>query len=269
MTLHVTHTGSPNAPTIVFLHGLGVSSWMWTEQVRDLSADFHCLTIDLPNAGGSIQMPWISFADSARQVAAIIAEQVPGGKAHLVGLSLGGYVGLQVLRDAPQVVESLMISGVAGQPIGASFFNRAVMRLLLPLNKVDPFIWLMGKVMNLPAEAIPYFQRDSKQMNLDGVRRMYDEVLNYDLASAFDRCDARVLALAGDKEVGAIVQGLPHFAAVMPNAVMAYAPNAHHAWNGEHPQLFADTIRAWVTGQPLPAALKPVQAAPAMAMKPA
>ena len=36
MTLHIARTGT--GPALVLLHGLGVSSWMWDEQVAALQA---------------------------------------------------------------------------------------------------------------------------------------------------------------------------------------------------------------------------------------
>jgi pimeloyl-ACP methyl ester carboxylesterase len=91
MSLHVHETGSPNAPTIVFLHALGLSSWMWTDQINELQKDYHCLAIDLPGNGESYQTEWHSFADTAAQVATIIRAKASSGKAHVVGLSLGGF----------------------------------------------------------------------------------------------------------------------------------------------------------------------------------
>ena len=55
MSLHAdlrTQTaGDPAAPTIVFLHGLGITSWMWDEQVERLADRFHCVTVDMPGQG--------------------------------------------------------------------------------------------------------------------------------------------------------------------------------------------------------------------------
>jgi pimeloyl-ACP methyl ester carboxylesterase len=116
MSLHVHESGSPNAPTIVFLHALGLSSWMWNEQITALQANYHCLAIDLPANGESYQTEWRSFADTAAQIAPIIREKAVAGKAHVVGLSLGGFAALHLLRDHADVVDSMVISGVATKP---------------------------------------------------------------------------------------------------------------------------------------------------------
>ena len=73
---------------------------MWAEQVRHLSDRFHCVTIDLPGNGASHEVPWRSFDDSAAAVAAVIAA-TPAGHAHVVGLSLGGYVAITLIARHP------------------------------------------------------------------------------------------------------------------------------------------------------------------------
>lgn len=82
MTLYWQETGPSKTPTIVFLHGLGVSSWMWAEPIQVLQTKYHCLTIDLPGNGRSQKVEWESLADSARHVAALIRAYATGGKAH-------------------------------------------------------------------------------------------------------------------------------------------------------------------------------------------
>jgi pimeloyl-ACP methyl ester carboxylesterase len=97
MSLYVSEGRTPGAPSVVFLHGIGTSGWMWERQVAAL-AEFHCLTVDLPGHGKSNHVPWVSLADTTGQVAALIRARATGGRAHVVGLSLGGYVVLCLLE---------------------------------------------------------------------------------------------------------------------------------------------------------------------------
>ena len=76
MALYVEETGTKGAPSIIFLHGVGASGWMWWQQTAALR-DYHCLNVDLPGHGESHQMPWLSLADTTQQ-----------DKARLTGLPL-------------------------------------------------------------------------------------------------------------------------------------------------------------------------------------
>jgi len=259
MSLYVSETGSTSAPTIVFLHALGLSSWMWTEQIAALEQTYHCLAIDLPGNGESNQTEWQSFADTAAQIAAVIREKAAGGKAHIVGLSLGGYAALYVLRDHADVVESVVISGVTPSPLPNRRLWRLLSKTLMPMLLLTPLgSSLMAKMMQLPDDAAALYRRDSKRLTRLAIERIYQEIITFHLPPAFGQRPQRLLAAAGEHDVAQIKNGLGDFLALLPNAEAVIAPGAHHGWNGEYPQLFTDMIRAWVEAQPLPGALIPV-----------
>lgn len=259
MTLQAAESGRPDAPTIVFLHGLGVSSWMWTEQIAALSGEYHCLAIDLPGNGESYQAEWRSFADSAAQVAALIRERAQGGKAHVVGLSLGGYTALTLLRDHPEVVATMIVSGVTTQPFPNQMRWKLLVRAMPFLLHSDPVIALAGRMMQLPPEARVLYQRDSKRVSAQTFHRVYHEVLPFSLLEMFPQPPTvRLLAVAGDKEAGLIRNGLAEFNQVNGSGCVqaAFVKDAHHGWNAEHPQVFTDMIRTWITQRQLPTALQ-------------
>jgi pimeloyl-ACP methyl ester carboxylesterase len=260
MTLSIQSYGDPKNDTIVFLHGLGVSSWMWTPQVEALKADFHCITIDLPGNGESYQTPWVSIEDTASQVARIIRERTSTGKAHVVGLSLGGYLALAILRDHPQVVKSVVVSGVSARPLANPLLMKAMIRILGPLNRYDFMVNLNSKLMNLPDDAREMMRRDNKRLANDTLVHIYDEILQHKLPSELAQRSQPLLAVAGGEEVKAILSTLADYPALMPNARAYRAPKAHHGWNGEYPELFTDMVRAWVSGDTLPATLQVVGA---------
>jgi pimeloyl-ACP methyl ester carboxylesterase len=258
MTLSIQSYGHPQKEAIVFLHGLGVSSWMWEQQVQALQGDYHCLTIDLPGNGESYQVPWHSFADTAAQVAAIIREHASNRKAHLVGLSLGGYIALAVLRDHPDAVKSVVISGVSARPLANPWLLRLMIRIVGPLNRYDFMVNLNSKLMSLPDDARELMRRDSKRLPTDVLIRAYDEVLTHKVPHELAQRSQPLLAVAGEAEVKAILNTLADYPALMPNARAYRVPNAHHGWNAEHPQMFTNMVRAWVSGEALPSVLVPV-----------
>jgi pimeloyl-ACP methyl ester carboxylesterase len=260
--LTVFKAGNPANPVIVFLHALGITSWMWTDQVESLKADHYCLSIDLPGNGDSYQAEWGSLANAAAQVANTIRAEVPGQKVHLVGLSLGGYVALQVLADHPDMVESVIVSGVTVEPFKNPWMMRAMLTVMAPMMAWGPMIQLNIKTMHLPPETAPMFKRDAKRMKPSMFKAMYNEVLTFQPPATLKQRYQPVLAVAGDSEVEMIRDNLGKMVDLLPNVQTALVPNAHHGWSGEHPALFTAMIRAWVEEAPLPSELQ-VQGEPA------
>lgn len=115
MTLVAAEAGERGAPAVVLLHGAGVSGWMWARQAAALAGDLHLLIPDLPGHGRSNQLPWTSIADTAAMITELVAARTEDGRAHVVGLSLGGYVGLHLAATASWPT-GLIVSGSSVLP---------------------------------------------------------------------------------------------------------------------------------------------------------
>ena len=256
MSLKVFEHGVQRAPTILFLHGMGVSSWMWQEQIELLSDNYHCLAVDLPGNGESYQVEWVSLKATAVQVADIIEQKATGGEAHVVGLSLGGYTAVTLLANHPERVSSLIVSGMTTRPFSKRWFYRPLIAALIPTMKWDMMINLNMKVMRIPEDVMPLYRRDSKRVPKVALQRVYAEVLNFNLPQQLTGTYVPVLAVAGDEETRLVQAGLTDFLQRLPHSVTALVPDAHHGWNGEHPTLFTEMVRSWIEEQPLPDALQ-------------
>src|SRR5829696_7633936 len=104
-------------PSIVFLHGTRLTGASWSRQVVTLSDEFHCLTPDLPGHGRA-ESETFEIETAADRVAELIATQAQGGRAIVVGLSLGGYVAMALAARWPDRVVGLVISGATAEPLG-------------------------------------------------------------------------------------------------------------------------------------------------------
>ena len=82
-----------------------------------LGDEFHCLTPDLPGHGAAVDLPF-TLAGAADRVAELIEREAHGGRAIVVGLSLGGYVAMDLAARRPELVRGLVISGATAEPAG-------------------------------------------------------------------------------------------------------------------------------------------------------
>lgn len=136
----VTAAGPPAAPAIVFLHGTRLCRTAWTPQIADLSDTYRVLAIDLPGHGALADIPFTLA--TARETVARVIDDHTTGRAVLVGLSLGGYVAMDVAAARPDLVRGLVLSGATAEPTG----SRAI-----PYRGLA---WLLDHVDGLPFEAV-------------------------------------------------------------------------------------------------------------------
>jgi 3-oxoadipate enol-lactonase len=105
--LHVHDTG--DGPPLLFLHAFPLDASMWDHQVAAFSARFRCLRPDVYGFGSSPPPPpGMSLDDVAAAVVAALDERGVGA-VRVVGLSMGGYLALAMLRGFADRVERLVL----------------------------------------------------------------------------------------------------------------------------------------------------------------
>ena len=132
--LGVTATGPPDAPAIVFVHGTRLTRAVWAPQHAGLSDQFRTIALDLPGHGARAAEPF-SLDGAADLLAATIRDQAAGGRAVVVGLSLGGYVAMVLAARHPERVRGLVLAGATAEPIGIrSVVYRALAEALVRID---------------------------------------------------------------------------------------------------------------------------------------
>lgn len=106
-------TGPENAPTLVFLHGTRVTRAMWKPQVAGLSDRYRVVTVDLPGHGALCDIPF--RIPGAVAVARAVID-LAGGRAIVIGQSLGGYVAMELAAAYPGRVAGLVLCNSTTEP---------------------------------------------------------------------------------------------------------------------------------------------------------
>ena len=111
-----------DGPPLVLLMGIGYDSSLWMlRQVPALSEQFRVVILDNRDAGRSSKAtrPY-TIADMADDVAGLL-DALDIQRAHLLGLSMGGMIGLEfALRHAGRL-NRLVLSGTGGAPARSAF----------------------------------------------------------------------------------------------------------------------------------------------------
>jgi pimeloyl-ACP methyl ester carboxylesterase len=244
--------------TVVFLHGVGTTSGMWAEHVKMLP-EFRCLTPDLPGHGTASKRPWVSLAQTTSEIAALI-EATPEKRAHVVGLSLGGAVALELLNTRPELVDRVIIDGAGAMRWRFSPLLAGAVALISPVIHSLPFMRLVAQGLSIKADRRPGFYREFRLVGGGSFRRSVRHALGVQLRNT--KVPGPVLLVAAGHDVGATRVSNATLARVLPDASAWYVPGTWHAWVGANPNLHKAMVRAFLTDAPLPDGLVPETSRP-------
>ena len=257
MALYFRETGENNSETIIFLHAGMSSGWMWDKHV-ELLKDYHCMVPDLPEHGKSTGIKPFTMESAASEVIDIIKERAHGGKAHVVGLSLGAQVTVQILSMAPEVVDHAVITGTLVREVGSSFsiFMAIFYKIYMRLKDIDFFIKMGMKAQSIPLKYFNDVKKDTKALTWSSLNNITKENSSFRLSEGSCKAKNPVLILLGEKEVKVVYESAVDLNKCLSNSKAYKAANLGHTWPLESPELFSSVVRAWINDNPLPDTLK-------------
>ncbi len=218
---------------VVLLHGLGSSGEDWFFQQANFSKSFPVLTLDLRGHGrSSMVVGWPSLEDMAGDVAALL-QALDFPRAHIVGLSLGGAVALQLGLNFPKLVRSLtVVNGFARFSVDRKGWVRTLGRLLLLIiNRMDWLgAWIAGGIFPGP-EQKPWRDAAAARIGANSRSnyvRVIKAVMGFDVTGRLEELRAPALIIAGERDTTVALKAKKLLAQRIPDAkLVRFADSGH------------------------------------------
>jgi pimeloyl-ACP methyl ester carboxylesterase len=215
---------------------------MWAEHTARLAA-FHCLAPDFPGCGLSNRLAWTSRTDAADRIAELIETRVPAGRAHVVGISLGGSVAHTLIARHPGLVDRVLIDGAGILPGWGTWPFLIGIAAIAPFLHTQPVIAALSRsVGQMP----PAVQAELRVASRRAFWRSFADALGTRATSAEIKAACPTLLVAGEKET-VVRQSNAALAALMPSAMARFVPGLGHGWLGTRLDLHLEMIEAWIT----------------------
>jgi pimeloyl-ACP methyl ester carboxylesterase len=166
-------------PTLLLIHGSGVSARYWAHQIQSLSRVMRVVAIDLPGHGESDSLPSPTvdaYADATRS----LLEALDAGPVFAAGHSLGGAVALALAARHPEAVRGLvLLSACAKLPAAEGSPSRWLYWFLPgPLRKIV-FFSTAKKLLFGPGAP-----KGSVRLGMEELRRCRPHTIQQDVAAA-------------------------------------------------------------------------------------
>ena len=235
---------------LLLIAGLGQGLWAWRYVVGPLAKGWRTIAYDARGTGRS---PRLAGACSIRGFADDAAEILAGRRAHVAGLSMGGYVALTLALERPELVRSLVLAGTgAGGPdrvprppeVRDAFdaalslpydqFVRATLHFAFAPGWTERNPERMEEIVAARLEHPAGF--DTIAAHADACYRYYAEGVEV------ERIRAPALVVHGDADRIVPLENGRALAARLPNAQYVELPGAGHNLPLEDPETFSRLV---------------------------
>ena len=249
--------GPPRRETLLLLHGLGSSAADWTHQIERFAPDFDVVAPDFPNHGESDKGLGGLPPERLAALAVGVLDALGVDRAHVVGLSMGGCVALQLALDFPDRAATLSVANASAdmRPKGLR------VRLLMALRRPLFALYGMERIGREQAERLfpDPEDADAKALSLRSWNRVsradfldqFGIVLRWHRTARLGELAMPVLAIASEDDFSPTAWKRA-FADAVPDGRLATVPGRHMA-PLEKPAPFDAALAAFLEEHPIAA----------------
>lgn len=252
--LHYAEHGVGGAGPVVLLHGFPLNLGMWDEAIPALADRYHVIVPDL-RGHGETEAPdgpydIVEFADD---VIALL-DSLGHRKVAIVGLSMGGYISLQLLTRSPERLTACILADTSGR---ADTVERKLARsaqaevirkdgLGAFAKLVLPRMFSVGAFTDRPHLMERFRQMITSQRPDAVVASLQALASRPEMLEKLKSIHVPTLVLVGSEDVATTPQDSRDLAAAIPDATLVVLPGAGHMSNWEDPEGFNRAVRTFL-----------------------
>ena len=253
---HIGYHRAGDGPAIVLLHGyVGDGLGTWGRQLETLSDGFTVVAWDAPGFGSSFDPPEsFTLADYADSLAAFI-ERVGLERPHVVGMSFGGGLAIELYRRHPHVPRSLVLaSAYAGwtgslPPEVVEFrLNQALKLADLPPEQLVKAIVPTLFSPAAPKALVDRFAASMLEFHPAGLRATARSFANADLRGVLPQIDVPTLLVYGSEDERAPLDVAENMHAAIRGSSLVVLDGVGHVVNVEASERFDAALRPFLRG---------------------
>lgn len=248
-TIATARVSGKAGEAIVFVHGVGSTAAIWDYQLAALDDEYRCLAVEL--RGNGVPKPEPDPGEITRDGyvddVLAIADAAGAHRFHFVGCSLGGVVGFELWKRAPQRVRSFTFVGSFAWYPDAAAYVQSVVASVEAAASMERFAFERAQRLGLPAgkrtaetiaqmacKTIPSYVAATHATWTGEYRELLREIT------------VPVLVVCGGRDAVAPPSFSQEIAGRIPGARLEILEDAGHVTNADAPDRFNELLREFL-----------------------
>ena len=251
--LRIAYEQTGAGPPLVLLHGFVGDSREWRQQLEGLSDAFTVVAWDAPGSGRSSDPPSSFRMPEYADCLVGFMNALGLGSPHVVGLSFGGALALELFRRHPAVPRTLVLAGAYAGWAGSLPPDVVEERLRLSLRSADlpPEAFagtLIASMFSVaaPPEILDGFAAIMSEFHPTGFRSMVRSLAEADLRDVLPRVDVPTLLLSGDEDARAPLSVAEALHTAISTSRLVVMPGVGHMSSVEAGERFNAEVRMFL-----------------------
>ncbi len=252
--LRIAYERAGQGPPLVLLHGFFGDARVWRPQLNAFSDNYEVVAWDTPGCGQSSDpLETFRMPDYAKCLAGFI-EALGLERPHVLGLSFGSTLALELYRRNPQLPRTLVLAAAYAGWTGSlpadvveQRLRQTIPDLDLPADQVVAKYNSPGLLSELaPAAVLVENARIMSGFHPPGMKTMVRALAEADLRDVLRLIEVPTLLLYGDKDVRSPVSVGQALHAQIPSSRLVVIPGVGHVSNFEAPERFNAEVRSFL-----------------------
>jgi len=246
VAVHHVVTGPEDAPVVVLSNSMGADLRMWDGVVGPLSEHFRVVRYDTRGHGQSPEAPGPYSMDDLADDHVALLDTLGVEKAHLVGLSLGGMMGMRLAARDPERVDRLVLLCTAAfLDVGPAYTERAAQVRAQGTGSVAEGVvsrWFTPAYLEQHPDVREHHEAMCAATSAEGYAGSCEAIAAMDLRPDLPQIKAPTLAIAGEDDPATPPSYLREIADGVPDGRLVVVPDAAHLAAAQQPEAVTAAI---------------------------
>lgn len=247
--IHVEVAGDEHAPVLMLSNSLGTNLHMWDAQADAFSKKFRLVRYDSRGHGQSGVPPGPYSIERLGRDALAVMDGLGVSKVNWCGLSKGGMVGMWLGANAPERIDSLILSNTACHMPATDLWNERIATArrdgMAPLAEATVERWFTKGFRDGEPDKVAPIRDMLLSTRPEGYAACCEAIRDMDQRESIKRITASTLVICGRYDPATNVEAAEAIRSRIPGAALTILEAAHIA-NIEQPDDYAETVLGFV-----------------------
>ncbi len=221
--------GNKENPSVMLLHGGGLSWWSLQKHIDALKDEYYVIAATIDGHGEEASTTFTTIQSCADKIEAYIGLSPYNELYAVCGLSIGAQIAVELMSRKKDIVKKAVIESALVYPMKyTAMMIKPMYNLSFGLIKKEWFAKYQAKALFVPDDMFNQYFEDSKLMSRESLINMSMSNSTYTLPQGLAQSEAEAIIFVGEKELPIMKKSAKLLKDTIAHSRLSTVKNAGH-----------------------------------------